>query len=899
MNYPLISEYIEAIKSAEDNFEELSYLRPVLGDDGLPVMTSGNFAVVFKMKDVQSGKFYAVKCFTKEQEGRAEAYREITKELKDDPSPYLTSVRYLDKELFVDTDQTEETEFPVLLMDWVEGKTLDKYLRENLDDKYALEMLAYRFSQLAQWLIPQPFAHGDLKPDNILVREDGALVLVDYDGMYVPSMKGQKARELGSPDFRHPLRTENDFDEHTDDFTLIVILLSLKAISLNPNLYEKYGLKDGLLLSGKDYIDIGKCKLLKELFPSEDIVLNNLISFFIIVLTENSIQETLYGILNSRLSGWQQMRTVSTSYSEKELNGSWRDGFDVVYSKDNTKLLYGPLEESYCYEIKVKECSIREGTKIICDKAFDWAVAGVMQYNTITIPESITHIGDYAFRSQLVETIVIPESVVYIGNNPFASCDNLAKIVCLSNRFVVQNNVLYSSDMKRLIHFGFKGNSFFVPDGVRIIGDSAFEYCKTIEQVHIPSSVISIGQCAFYGCSHLKSVSFHQSVVEIAYDAFYNCESLDHIYIPKGSKKRFEGLLPEFEDKLSENDSPDNSYIDTKVTAEDLSNAWIDEFGAKYSADGKKLLKGADVNSYHIKEGTIIICDNAFIKRDIRFEKIQYITIPNTVKYIGTGVFGLCTSLRNVVIPDSVLSLGSTCFFGCESLESVKMSCKIKRIEEMTFWNCSIKTIELPEDLEEIGESAFRDCVNIDAIKIPESVKMIGEHAFAGCKNLKSANLPSSLRNLGSGAFEGCGLSNVKIPITLSSIKDETFKGCNLTSLFIPNNIKVIGKSSFSYCQQLKDIIISNSVKTIEMSAFCDCTSLESIKIPESVEYIGGLAFAFCESLKNVEILNPQVKMGTYIPFSHCRSIERIKVPNGTSKWFSKWLVDYCDKIVE
>lgn len=51
MNYPLISEYIEAIKSAEDNFEELSYLRPVLGDDGLPIMTGGNFAVVFKMKD--------------------------------------------------------------------------------------------------------------------------------------------------------------------------------------------------------------------------------------------------------------------------------------------------------------------------------------------------------------------------------------------------------------------------------------------------------------------------------------------------------------------------------------------------------------------------------------------------------------------------------------------------------------------------------------------------------------------------------------------------------------------------------------------------------------------------------------------------------------------------------
>ena len=105
MNYPLISEYIEAIKSAEDNLEELSCLRPVLDDDGLPVMTSGNFAVVFKMKDDQNGKFYAVKCFTKEQEGRAEAYREIAKELEKVSSPYILSIRYLDKELFVDTQK--------------------------------------------------------------------------------------------------------------------------------------------------------------------------------------------------------------------------------------------------------------------------------------------------------------------------------------------------------------------------------------------------------------------------------------------------------------------------------------------------------------------------------------------------------------------------------------------------------------------------------------------------------------------------------------------------------------------------------------------------------------------------------------------------------------------------
>ena len=280
MNYPLISDYIEAIKSAEDNFEELTTLRAVLGNDGQPVMTSGNFAVVFKVKDEETGKLYALKCFTKEQQGREEAYCQIADELKDVDSPYLVSLRYLEKELFVDTEQTDETEFPVLLMDWVDGKTLDKYLRENLDNQYALEMLAYRFSQLAQWLLPQSFAHGDLKPDNIIVREDGTLVLVDYDGMFVPAMRGQRARELGSPDFRHPLRNENVFDQCIDDFPVMSILVSLVGISKYPDLLSKYGAPDRLLFSKTDYVNIDQQKVIKELFLTNDESLRTLICVF-------------------------------------------------------------------------------------------------------------------------------------------------------------------------------------------------------------------------------------------------------------------------------------------------------------------------------------------------------------------------------------------------------------------------------------------------------------------------------------------------------------------------------------------------------------------------------------------------------------------------------------------
>jgi len=291
MNYPFISEYIEAIKLAEDNFEELSYLRPVLGDDGLPVMTCGNFAVVFKMKDERDGELYAVKCFTKEQNGRAESYRLIADELEFVSSNYLTQIRFLEKELFVDTEQTDETEFPVLLMDWVEGVPMDKYIQENIHNHYALELLSFKFSHLAKWLLMQPFAHGDLKPDNILVKDDGSIVLVDYDGMYVPAMKGQRAREVGSPNYRHPLRNIEDFDCHIDDFPLVTIALSLKVIALKPILFRYGSGENGLLLNESDFRDLKASKTIQEIISLlSDNELCSLLGLFLVVLSQKELE---------------------------------------------------------------------------------------------------------------------------------------------------------------------------------------------------------------------------------------------------------------------------------------------------------------------------------------------------------------------------------------------------------------------------------------------------------------------------------------------------------------------------------------------------------------------------------------------------------------------------------
>ena len=130
MQYPLISEYVKAIQDASDDLAKLAHLTPVLDDHGEPYRSSGAFAVVFKMHDKSTGKYYALKCFTEEQQGRAEAYRQIADELEMFDSPYITSVKYMEKELFVDS-QCEEDEFPVLLMDWVDGETMEAYIAAN------------------------------------------------------------------------------------------------------------------------------------------------------------------------------------------------------------------------------------------------------------------------------------------------------------------------------------------------------------------------------------------------------------------------------------------------------------------------------------------------------------------------------------------------------------------------------------------------------------------------------------------------------------------------------------------------------------------------------------------------------------------------------------------------
>ena len=725
MQYPLISEYVKAIQYAGDNLEQLAYLTPVLDNHGEPYRSSGAFAVVFKMLDKRTGKYYALKCFTEEQEGRADAYRQIADELDMVDSPYITSVKYMEKELFVDS-QCEEDEFPVLLMDWVEGETMEAYISANYHNQSAMSMLCYRFGKMAAWLRSQSFAHGDVKPDNIIIRPDGYLTLVDYDGMFVSSMKGCKSPTIGTKDFSHPLRTVDDFDETIDDFSLASIALSLKAISMNSTLLDTYGASDRLLFSEKDYRTPSNSKVisaLQGLMCDKDFC--TLYSLFMLALARKELSACSFRLFIGEKPNITPVMNedLSTEPTEEELKEAFVDEWGVKYSKDGRKLLKVPGELSGAY-------SVKEGTRIICNSAFWYCLS----LSEIVIPNSVTSIGDLAFSfcSSLAE-VVIPNSVVCINGNPFWYWNG--KLECLSPSFVYENNILFNKDKSRIISFRNQNlTSYVIPNNVTRIGDRAFSFCSSLAEVVIPNSVTRIGDSAFESCSSLAEVVIPNSVTRIGDSAFEGCSSLAEVIIPDS----------------------------------------ITGIGDRAFSFCSSLAEVIIPNSVtNIGKGAFQLCSS-----------LAEVVIPNSVTRIGDYAFSSCSSLAEVVIPNSVVCINGNPFHGwngkldCLSLsfvyeDNILFNKDKSRI--ISFRNQELTSYVIPNSVTRIGDYAFSSCSSLVEVVIPNSVTRIGDYAFLHCSSLSSIVIPVSVTIIGSYAFAGCNFSNNVKQELISRFGDKIF----------------------------------------------------------------------------------------------------------------------------
>ena len=278
-------------------------------------------------------------------------------------------------------------------------------------------------------------------------------------------------------------------------------------------------------------------------------------------------------------------------------------------------------------------------------------------------------------------------------------------------------------------------------------------------------------------------------------------------------------------------------------------------------------------------------------------ESVTYNGATYPVTSIGGSAFRGCSGLTSVTIPNSVTSIGNLGFNGCDGLQKVIVKditawCKIKFSDNPLFYakhlysdeNTEITNLEIPDEVTEIGEYAFKGCSGLTSVTIGNSVTSIGYCAFQYCYGLTSVTIPNSVTSIGSYAFSECsGLTSVTIPNSVTSIGNYAFSSCSgLTNVTIPNSVTSIGEFAFYGCSGLTNVTIPNSVTSIGNGAFYNCSCLTSVTIPNSVTSIGNYTFSGCSGLTSVTIPNSVTSIGNYA-FEKCSGLTNVTIPNSVT----------------
>lgn len=474
---------------------------------------------------------------------------------------------------------------------------------------------------------------------------------------------------------------------------------------------------------------------------------------------------------------------------------------------------------------------------------------------TIKMPRTVKIIKDNAIGNCCnLLTVSIPDGIERVGEMNFFDCPNLEYKNYENGKYVGNSSnpylVLYEAVDRDIIYCEVNsrckiiGTAFYfckelenvkIPNGVKVIDKYAFFACGSLKELVIPSSVKIIGESAFSNCNALERIEMSDKIEEIEYGAFFLCYSLTDISLPNTLERIGNGLFG-YCSKLEYNEYEGGLYLGNEKNPylllacfKDPSNAvatihkdtkLIDVYYTfiKYSdvdvniseisvPKDSKYFKSIDGNLYS-KDGKTLV-KYATAKADEAFN------VPEGVKKIGEYAF-YGSSLKSIYLPDSINELGILPFSWSRELEEIRISPNIKELPLSAFNGCaSLKNIELPTELVSIGRNAFAYCTSLDSLVLPESITYIGEDAFSYCKALTSITIPDNVCILNNYCFNRCE---------------------SLESIVIGDEVKTINLYMFTHCKSLKTVTLDNSITAIERGAFFRCESLEKIIFNGTVE---------------------------------------------------------------
>jgi len=446
----------------------------------------------------------------------------------------------------------------------------------------------------------------------------------------------------------------------------------------------------------------------------------------------------------------------------------------------------------------------------IGDFAFAGSFAGSNNLSSVTIPDSVTSIGNAVFYfCNNLTTIAMGNSIIRIGDSAFSDCTSLTQVTIPDS--VTTMGAYAFNDCTSL-------TSVTLGNGITNIADSSFYACASLTSINIPDSVTGIGDYAFQGCTRLKGVTIPDNVTSIGDWAFSHCVSLTSITIP-----------------------------DSVTSIGDFAFLSCPSLIAITVAIPNLFYSSVDGVLFDNAQMTLLQCPGG---------KSGDFTIPGGVVNIETYAFYECASLTSITVPGSVTSIGIAAFQSCPSLATITVdqgNGSYSSLDGVLFNKSQTMLIQFPggksgdyatpDGVITIFYQSFYECGNLTGVTIPGSVISVGDYAFARCSSLGTVTISDSVTSIGDQAFASCPSLTVisvdSLNPSYSDIDGVLFDKSQSTLIQCP------GGKSGSYA-------IPDGATSIGFAAFDSCANLTSVTIPESVIGLGGYAFARCTGLSRV-----------------------------------------------
>ena len=556
----------------------------------------------------------------------------------------------------------------------------------------------------------------------------------------------------------------------------------------------------------------------------------------------------------------------------------------------------------------------------------------------IVLPKEVKEIGDQAFFKQIrIKSITAKYAIQRIGSQAFFDCVSLKEV-------------------------SLRG-------GVKEIASDAFWGCTNLEEVTLPSDVAFIDSDAFGGCEKLKTIKYHgdekewnaiqrsdawaDGVENIAVLLLKEKRTIYPCGVPAGvtvelSAEEKKAKQEKEEAERAKEQAQIKKYKRNKILflvlgilafagAIAVANlfSYRDEMSIYYMLSHMYLLilpLGAALFFVILSEVFSALKNTSEgFKWSYKAGFLHFCTVFLLLAVVGISIFsfvytssekyqdGIFYSVNkedgtamvtgayeknlseNVVIPESIAGY------------------KVTKVKYSAFGQVknksTLKSIEFPNTLKSIENSAFEGFENLASVNLPEGLETIGPNAFRSC-GLTSVTLPESLKEVGYDAFDDCPIKELVLPVGLGSsssmgieynleslviygegeIKSYSFDDYNLKSLTIQEGVTKIGKNAFERCYELTTLVLPKGLKEIDDEAFSQCKALTTVTLPEGLERIGKEAFTFCESLTTIVFGASDQLVIEEQAFSYEEDLSAVVLPEGLTKLGNYAFTD-CSKL--